>query len=120
MLEAAYDDAAGVTAAFNLNLLTRINRELGGDIDPGQFQHLALWNPAESRIEMHLVSRRDQIVTVAGQSFHFAAGERLHTENSHKFTLQTFSDLARAAGWTVSRQWISPDPSMAVFLLEAP
>ena len=120
VLEAAYDDAAGVTAAFNLNLLTRINRELGGDIDPGQFQHLALWNPAESRIEMHLVSRRDQIVTVAGQSFHFAAGERLHTENSHKFTLQTFSDLARAAGWTVSRQWISPDPSMAVFLLEAP
>ncbi|ADU13537.1 ergothioneine biosynthesis protein EgtB [Asticcacaulis excentricus] len=116
-LHAAYDDAAGVTAAFNKNLLVRMNRELQGDFDVDAFAHLALWNDERARIEMHLVSRRDQVVAVAGQRFHFAAGETLHTENSHKFTPQSFAALCRDAGWRVARQWISPPPAFGVFVL---
>ncbi|HEY4317864.1 MAG TPA: L-histidine N(alpha)-methyltransferase [Herbaspirillum sp.] len=116
-LVAAYDDAAGVTARFNKNLLLRINRELGGDFDPDAFDHLALWNPVLQRMEMHLVSRADQIVNAAGQTFAFKEGERLHTENSHKFTPESFASLAAQAGWTVTRQWISAAPQFAVFSL---
>jgi dimethylhistidine N-methyltransferase len=116
-LVAAYDDAQGVTAAFNKNLLVRINRELGGDFDLNAFDHLALWNPEHQRMEMHLVSRADQIVNAAGQTFAFKEGERLHTENSHKFTPESFADLAAQAGWTVTRQWISAAPQFAVFSL---
>lgn len=116
-LHAAYDDAAGVTAAFNKNLLVRMNRELQGDFDLDAFAHLALWNAERARIEMHLVSRRDQVVAVAGQRFHFAAGERLHTENAHKFTPESFAALCRDAGWRVARQWISPAPAFGVFVL---
>jgi dimethylhistidine N-methyltransferase len=116
-LLAAYDDAQGVTARFNKNLLTRINRELEGDFDVDAFDHLAIWNAAQSRIEMHLVSRRDQIVNAAKHSFAFRRGERLHTENSRKFTTESFAHLVAQAGWSVNREWISAAPHFAVFTL---
>jgi dimethylhistidine N-methyltransferase len=118
-LSAAYDDSQGVTARFNKNLLIRINRELGGDFDPDAFDHLALWNPVHSRMEMHLVSRKDQIVNAAGHTFAFRSGERLHTENSHKFTVDAFAELAMEAGWAVTRTWTSDAPQVAVFRLES-
>ena len=117
VLEAAYDDAAGITARFNKNLLTRMNRELEADFDLAAFEHRAIWNAAQARIEMHLVSTRDQIVHAAGQAFAFKAGESLHTENSHKFTVQSFTGLAAQAGWKVSHQWLSDDPQVALFCL---
>ena len=117
ILVAAYDDEQGVTAAFNRNLLTRINRELGGDFDPDAFAHRAVWNPAMSRIEMHLESLRDQRVVVAGAAFDFAVGETVHTENSAKFTLEGFAILAKKAGWTLERVWASDEPAFAVVLL---
>jgi dimethylhistidine N-methyltransferase len=104
-LHAAYNDAAGVTAAFNLNLLARINRELGADFDPARFRHYAFYNPAEGRIEMHLVSLGGQDVTVAGERFHFAQGETLHTEHSYKFRCEEFAALAENAGWRPARTW---------------
>ena len=116
-LVAAYDDAKGVTAAFNKNLLTRINRELGGDFDLGAFEHRAIWNDAESRIEMHLVSLKDQAVRVAEATFQFKTGETLHTENSHKFTVKRLGDLARAAGWRLEREWVNDHPAFAIVLL---
>ncbi|MDP3853483.1 ergothioneine biosynthesis protein EgtB [Phenylobacterium sp.] len=118
-LVAAYDDAQGVTAAFNLNLLARINRELDGDFDLAAFQHSAVWNAEESRMEMHLVSLRDQTVRAAGATFGFAAGETIHTENSYKFTVEGFASLAEQAGWKLERRWESPAPSFAVVLLRA-
>jgi len=119
VLVRAYDDARGVTAAFNLNLLTRMNRELEADFDLQAFRHCAVWNGEESRIEMHLVSLRDQTVHVAGRAFGFAEGETIHTENSHKFTKEGFERLAGEAGWRTLRCWISPEPAFAVFLLAA-
>ena len=116
-LLAAYDDAQGVTARFNKNLLRRINRELEGDFDVDAFDHLAIWNTEQSRIEMHLVSRRDQIVNAAKHTFAFRRGERLHTENSRKFTTDSFAHLVAQAGWSVTRQWISIAPRFAVFSL---
>jgi dimethylhistidine N-methyltransferase len=116
-LVAAYDDAEGITARFNKNLLTRINRELGGDFDLDAFDHLAIWNAELARMEMYLVSRADQIVNAAKHTFAFKAGERLHTENSHKFTTKSFADLAAQAGWSVSREWISAAPQFAIFSL---
>src|SRR6202022_2953201 len=116
-LVAAYDDAAGITARFNKNLLTRINRELGGDFDLDAFDHLAVWNAELTRMEMHLVSRADQIVNAARHTFAFKVGERLHTENSRKFTSNSFGDLAAQAGWSVSREWISAAPQFAIFSL---
>lgn len=118
-LEAAYDDALGVTAAFNKNLLVRINRELGGDFDLDAFAHRAVWNEGEGRIEMHLMSLKDQAVTVAGRTFRFAAGETLHTENSYKFTVEGFAELAAGAGWRLERRWVSAHPAFAVVLLRA-
>ena len=117
VLEAAYDDAAGVTAAFNLNLLHRINRELGGDIDPASFAHRALFNEAESRIEMHLVSRVAQTVRVAGRAFPFAEGESIHTENSCKYTIESFRALAARAGWSALDAWTDPDGLFSVHAL---
>lgn len=104
-LHRAYNDAAGITAAFNLNLLTRLNRELGADFDLANFSHYAFYNPVEGRIEMHLVSLAEQNVTVAGQRIHFALGETLHTENSYKFHCNAFSVLAVSAGWQRQREW---------------
>ena len=117
VLVAAYDDALGVTAAFNKNLLTRINRELGADFDLTAFAHQAIWNAAESRIEMHLVSLRYQEVRIAGQAFQFRRDETLHTENSYKFTEDGFADLARRSGWRVEASWTSPEPAFAMVLL---
>ncbi len=116
-LIAAYDDAQGVTAAFNLNLLARINRELEGTFDLAAFRHRAVWNARESRIEMHLFSVKDQFACAAGRRFRFAAGETIHTENSYKFTLEGFEALAREAGWRLERSWTSSAPSFAIVLL---
>jgi dimethylhistidine N-methyltransferase len=118
-LVAAYDDRLGVTAAFNKNLLARMNRELGADFDLEAFDHKAVWHAAESRIEMHLVSLKDQEVHVAGGSFAFAAGETLHTENSYKFTVDGFGRLAARTGWRLEREWVSPTPAFAMVLLRA-
>ncbi|MDB5449768.1 MAG: hypothetical protein JWQ52_896 [Phenylobacterium sp.] len=118
-LVAAYDDALGVTAAFNKNLLARMNRELDGDFDLEAFAHRARWNAAQSRVEMHLESRWAQSVKVAGRGFDFAAGETLHTENSYKFTVEGFARLAAEAGWRLEREWASAHPAFAVVLLRA-
>ena len=116
VLTAAYDDTAGVTAAFNKNLLVRINRELGGDFDLASFDHRAVWNAVDSRIEMHLVSRIEQTVRVQGAAFAFGEGESLHTENSYKFTVEDITGMARRAGWRLIERWIAPPPAFAVFL----
>ncbi|MBS0411383.1 MAG: ergothioneine biosynthesis protein EgtB [Proteobacteria bacterium] len=117
-LNAAYDDAAGVTAAFNLNILARINRELAGDFDLADFAHRAAWNRLEGRVEMHLEVLRSHRAHAAGVAFDFVAGETIHTENSYKFTVEGFRALAARAGWGVRRTWISPAPEFAVLLLD--
>lgn len=116
-LEAAYDDAQGVTAAFNLNLLTRLNREAGADFDLSAFRHRAVWNAAEYRVEMHLQSLRAQTVTVAGRAFAFREGETIHTENSHKFTAERLSEMAGAAGWHLDTVLTDPDGDFAIAIL---
>jgi dimethylhistidine N-methyltransferase len=118
-LHAAYNDAAGVTAAFNRNLLVRANRELGADFDPGAFAHYAPYNPAARRVEMYLVSQTRQSVTVRGRRFDFAAGEAVHTEDSHKYTSDGFAELAAQAGWRVAREWRDPDGLFMLAWLES-
>lgn len=115
----AYDDAAGVTAAFNLNLLVRINRELGADFDFDKFAHRAIWNDAASRVEMHLESRTAQTVTIANRTFKFAAGETIHTENSRKFDLTALIPLFEATGWRLDQTWMDDQRYFAVILLSA-
>jgi dimethylhistidine N-methyltransferase len=105
ILNAAYDDAQGVTAQFNLNLLARINRELSADFDLDAFSHRAFYNSERRRIEMHLVSERPQKVRIAGRVIKFAAGETIHTENSYKYTIESFGLLAQSAGWTPLTAW---------------
>ncbi len=105
LLEPAYDDARGVTAAFNLNLLTRINRELGADFAVDQFRHLAIYNESEGRIEMHLISHQPQTVHLAGRTFTFAAGEGIRTEYSYKSSVSDVERLAAAAGLRRDRSW---------------
>ena len=105
LLRTAYDDAKGITAAFNKNLLVRINRALAADFELDAFVHEARWNANLTRIEMHLVSTQNQRVTVAGRNFSFTTGESIHTENSHKYSLAGFAALSREAGWTVKTQW---------------
>lgn len=119
-LHAAYNDAAGVTAEFNLNLLTRINRELAGDFDLEHFSHYAFYNPLAGRIEMHLVSRRAQRVTVAGRGFAFGEGESLHTENSYKFTVDGLQEIARSAGFEPEEVWFDEGRLFSLHLLRAP
>ncbi|MAF95179.1 MAG: L-histidine N(alpha)-methyltransferase [Rhodospirillaceae bacterium] len=109
ILVRAYDDAQGVTAAFNLNVLERINRELGGGFDTTAFRHRALYNGAEGRIEMHLVSMKDQTVTVHGRDFTFREGETIHTENSYKYHVEEFPRLAAGAGFRAARTWVDGD-----------
>ena len=119
ILVPAYDDAAGITAAFNLNLLHRINRELDGDVPVDRFRHCARWNNIESRIEMHLEVTEDLSFTVAGQLFAMAAGETIHTENSHKYTAAAARLLLAAGGWTPTAEWSDPDGLFGVLLAEA-
>jgi dimethylhistidine N-methyltransferase len=111
----AYDDAAGVTARFNLNLLTRINRELGGNFILERFQHLARWDETAAAIEMHLSSTVDQTVTVSGRSFEFSGGETIHTESSRKYSVADFTQLAGRYGWGVERVWIDDKRLFGVF-----
>ncbi len=119
VLEAAYDDALGVTAAFNLNLLRHVNRLLGTDFDLRQWRHVALFNAAASRIEMHLEAREALVVRWPGGERAFAAGERIHTENSCKWTLQGFAALLREAGFRESRHWTDERGWFAVFAAAA-
>jgi dimethylhistidine N-methyltransferase len=105
VLHAAYNDTAGVTARFNLNLLARINRELGANFDLEAFEHRAIFDDKCSRIEMHLVSRVRQRVSVCGRRIEFEAGETIHTECSYKYTLPSFGTLARRTGWTPVQSW---------------
>ncbi len=115
----AYDDAAGVTAAFNLNLIDRINRELDGDMPREAFEHDARWNDALGRIEMHLRASRDVQFSVAGQRFSMAGGETIHTENSHKYEPRGAAMLLIAGGWTPLESWTDADERFSVVLAEA-
>jgi dimethylhistidine N-methyltransferase len=117
VLDAAYNDAAGVTAAFNLNLLARINRELEGDFNLDRFEHRAFYEPEQGRIEMHLVSREQQTVTVAGREFAFERGETIHTENSYKYDIERFRSLAVSTGWSHCSVWTDSDRLFSVHLL---
>jgi len=117
ILVPAYDDADGVTAAFNLNVLARLNREADADFDLRGFVHRAIWNDRESRIEMHLESCREQTVHVAGHAIQFTAGETIHTENSYKHTVEGFAVLAEQAGWRVHRVWTDPAHLFSIQLL---
>ncbi|NJC42602.1 dimethylhistidine N-methyltransferase [Brevundimonas alba] len=119
VLVAAYDDAAGVTAAFNRNLLVRANRELKAGFDVDSFVHRAVWNAADSRMEMHLEATRDMEVEIDGRTISFRKGETIHTENSRKFTEASVRGLAAASGWTVAAFETGPEPSVALALLEA-
>lgn len=118
-LLAAYDDQRGVTAAFNLNLLERINRELDADIPLDAFRHEARWNDILSRIEMHLVATRDVRFTVSGREFEFVAGSSIHTENSHKYGARGARVLLLAGGWTPVAEWTDPAGDFAIILAEA-
>ena len=117
VLDAAYDDGAGVTAAFNLNLLERINRELGADFDLGAWRHRAFYNADLGRVEMHLVSTQDQGVQVCGERFDFTAGETIHTENSYKYSVADFQVVARRAGFLPKAVWTDPADLFSVHLL---
>lgn len=118
-LIAAYDDPEGVTAEFNLNLLHRINRELGGNIAVDAFAHEARWNDVLARIEMHLVATRDVTFSIEGKSFAFTRGSSIHTENSHKYGPRSSWLLLIAGGWTPLAQWLAPDDDFALILAEA-
>ncbi len=117
VLNRAYNDAAGVTAAFNLNLLRRINRELGAKINVDAFVHHACYNRELRRIEMHLASRVRQRIKICGRAFEFRRGETIHTESSYKYTVDLFAALARGAGWTPSEVWLDPDQYFSVHAL---
>jgi dimethylhistidine N-methyltransferase len=117
VLDAAYNDAQGVTAEFNLNVLRHINRELGADFDLAVFRHSARYVAAHGRIEMHLESLKPQRVTVAGRTLEFRAGETLHTENSYKYDIAEFQDLARAAGFQAQQCWTDDEHLFSVHCL---
>ncbi len=117
VLERAYDDPEGVTAAFNRNLITRINRELSATLDPDGFVHRAVWNDEAGRVEMHLVSTRDQIAEVGNVMLSFREGERIHTESSYKYSLDGFARLAAQAGLTIDRVWTDSGERFSVQLL---
>jgi len=119
VLLAAYDDAAGVTAQFNLNLLTRINHELDGDIPVEAFRHEARWNDPFARIEMHLVARRNATFTVSEQTFTMREGESIHTENSHKFTKRSGQMLLAAGGWEPRARWTDEGKQFSLVLAES-
>jgi dimethylhistidine N-methyltransferase len=117
VLEAAYDDAQGVTAAFNINLLVRLNNECGANFDLDGFRHKAVYNADIGRVEMHLVSLRAQSVTLGGQTFDFAKHETIHTENSHKYDIDEFQELAGQAGFTPVKVWTDRDDLFSIHYL---
>jgi len=118
-LHAAYNDRAGVTALFNKNLLARANRELGADFDLDSFAHYAPYSPAAHRIEMYLVSLRRQSVSLMGQRFDFVAGEAIHTEDSHKYTIESFREMAARAGFRPRAVWTDPERLFSLHWLES-
>lgn len=118
VLNAAYNDAAGVTAAFNLNLLRRIRSELDTDLDPDTFEHYAFYSPLPGRIEMHLISRVRQQIRIEDKTYSFEPGEGIHTENSYKYTLREFGELARRAGFRQQAVWLDDDALFSVQLLQ--
>jgi dimethylhistidine N-methyltransferase len=120
VLHPAYNDSRGVTARFNLNLLARLNRELGADFDLGRFEHDAVYDPVHSRIEMRLVSQRDQVVTVAGIAILFRRGEYIVSEHSHKYAAREFAALASHAGWQAGHCWLDGDQRFSVHYFPAP
>jgi dimethylhistidine N-methyltransferase len=120
VLHAAYNDAQGVTAAFNLNVLRRINEELGADFDLQAFEHRAFYNAADGRIEMHVVSTREQTVRIGAQTFGFAAGETIHTENSFKYSVAEFQTLAREAGFEPEHCWVDAERLFSIHYLTVP
>ena len=117
-LQAAYDDALGVTAAFNRNALNHVNALIGADFDPAAFAHIAFYNAAQRRIEMHLEARSAQRLHIAGRERTFAKGERIHTENSYKYAPETFARLLRRAGFVGISMWQDPAGDFAVFYAE--
>ncbi len=119
VLTSAYDDEAGVTAAFNLNLLHRINAELGGTIPVDAFRHRAIWNEPAGRIEMHLEAVRDAAFEIEGHDFAMKAGETIHTENSHKYGYRDSRLLLRAAGWGVASEWTDEQEWFSILLASA-
>ncbi len=119
VLEAAYDDAAGITAEFNRNLVRRVNRQLKGDIPLEALRHEARWNDEHARIEMHLVAERPVAFSVAGKSFALAEGESIHTENSHKFSRRTSYMLLLAGGWEPQARWLDSEERFSLLLAEA-
>lgn len=119
-LRAAYNDEAGVTAEFNLNVLRRLNAELDADFDLNAFEHQAVYDEAEGRVEMRLVSRKAQVVTIGGEPIHFARGEYIITEYSHKYSLEEFTALARRAGLVPERAWVDDDARFSLHYLTAP
>ena len=119
VLREAYNDSAGVTARFNLNVLHRINRELSGHFDTAAFTHRAIYDRERHRIEMHLISRKAQSVRVLGRNFSFRAGESIHTENSYKYSLERFTALALGAGWTPRKSWTDSAGMFSVHALVA-
>ena len=114
ILEAAYNDRAGVNAAFNLNLLERINRELGGDLDIDRFEHVAVYDAQKGRMELYVKSLADQRATIAGRQFRFAKGELIHTENSYKYAIAEFHALARRAGFQPVHTWTDKNDLFSV------
>ena len=118
VLHRAYNDEAGVTAEFNINALRHLNRELGADFDLEAFEHAAVWVENLSRIEMHLISKQDQRVHIGDEEVRIKRGERIRTECSHKYTLESFADLAANADLCVARIWMDPDKQFSVQLLE--
>jgi L-histidine Nalpha-methyltransferase len=117
-LERAYDDSSGLTAAFNLNALRHLNHELGANFDLHAFEHCALWVEDKSRIEMHLVSKRDQVVMIGDETIEIARGEHLRTEYCHKYTLESFDHLATSADLAATRVWLDPEKKFSVQFLE--
>jgi dimethylhistidine N-methyltransferase len=116
----AYNDSAGVTARFNLNVLHRINRELSGDFDVGAFIHRAIYNRDRHRIEMHLISKKALTARVLGKKFSFRPGESIHTENSYKYSLERFAALACGSGWKPLESWTDAGRMFSVHALVAP
>ncbi|MDJ1177499.1 L-histidine N(alpha)-methyltransferase [Roseofilum sp. BLCC_M91] len=118
LLHAAYNDSQGLTAQFNLNILTNINRELQGNFDIDQFYHHAPYNPVLGRIELHLISKTSQVVTVAGQEFTFREGESIHSENSHKYSIEDLQELSEAAGFKLKQTWTDSQKLFSVNYLD--